>query len=74
MNEIIIAIIGGLCVGIPSVVATIFSNNKSNAVMLYRVDQLDKKVEKHNQVIERMAVVENSLKTAHHRIDDLQDK
>lgn len=74
MNEIIIAIIGGLCVGIPSVVATIFSNNKSNAVMLYRVDQLDKKVEKHNQVIERMAVVENSLKTAHHRIDDLQDR
>ena len=40
--------------------------------MNYRIDELTKEVEKHNSVVERMAVVENSLKSAHHRIDELK--
>lgn len=42
--------------------------------MQYKIDDLTKKVEKHNNVVERMAVAENSIKSAHHRIDDLMDK
>ncbi len=32
-------------------------------------DRLEHKQDKHNGLIERMAVVEQSLKSAHHRID-----
>ena len=45
----------------------------------YRIEQLEKKVEKHNSVIERVynlekseAVFEEELKVANHRIDDLE--
>ena len=73
-DAIIIALIGGVCTAIPSLIATIIINNKSTAVMQYKIDDLTKKVEKHNNVVERMAVAENSVKSAHHRIDDLMDK
>lgn len=73
MSDVVVtAIISGLCVAIPSVIATMSSNNKSNALMNYRIDELTKEVEKHNSVVERVAVVENSLKSAHHRIDELK--
>lgn len=73
MSDVVVtAIISGLCVAIPSVIATMSSNNKSNALMNYRIDELTKEIEKHNSVVERMAVVENSLKSAHHRIDELK--
>lgn len=73
-NTITTAIITGLCVAVPSVLATMMSNNSSKKLLEFRIEQLDKKVEKHNNVIERMAVAENSIKSAHHRIDDLEDK
>lgn len=73
-DAIIVALIGGVCTAVPSLMATIFLNNKSNAIMQYKIEDLTKKVEKHNNVIERMAVVENSVKSAHHRIDEIADK
>lgn len=50
-------------------------------LMSYRIEQLEKKVEKHNQVVERTynlekiaAVLSEDLKVANHRIDDLERK
>ncbi|CAM3291197.1 hypothetical protein [Vagococcus fessus] len=40
----------------------------------YRIEQLEKKVEKHNNVIERTYILEEKQKTANHRIDDLESK
>ena len=40
----------------------------------FRLEQLEKKVEKHNQVVERMAVAENAIKSAHHRLDDVNSE
>lgn len=53
---------------------------KSNAdLTIYRIDQLEKKVEKHNQVVERVyilekkdAVEEEEIKVINHRIADLE--
>ena len=52
----------------------------ANKLVNYRLQQLEKKVEKHNQVIERVykleqheAVVDEEIKVANHRIDDLED-
>lgn len=53
----------------------------SNRLTLYRIDQLEKKVDKHNQIIERtykleenQAVIEEQIKVANHRITDLENK
>lgn len=59
--EIIIAIIGGASVAIPSVIATVLSNRKSQAVMEYKIDALDKKVHEHNNLIDRMYKVESRV-------------
>ena len=40
--------------------------------VVYRISQLEKKVDKHNGLVERMVVVEQSTKSAHHRIDELK--
>ena len=52
----------------------------ANKLVVYRIEQLEKKVEKHNQVVERVyslerieAVIEEEIKVANHRIDDLED-
>ena len=52
------------------------SSNLTN----YRIEQLEKKVEKHNNLITRtykleqeVAVMDEKVKVANHRIDDLED-
>ncbi len=67
---IIIALItGGLAV-ISNVIIAFQSNSKT----IYRIDQLEKKVEKHNNLVERMTLAEEKIKVANHRIDDLEEK
>lgn len=51
----------------------------ANKLTNYRIEQLEAKVEKHNKVIERVynlekheAVMEEEIKVANHRIDDLE--
>jgi len=34
--------------------------------------ELKNRVDKHNNLVERMAVAENSIRSAHHRIDSLE--
>lgn len=42
-------------------------------VVLTRLSYLEKKMDKHNNLIERMSCVEQSTKSAHHRIDELKE-
>ena len=53
----------------------------ANKLSNYRIEQLEKKVEKHNQVVERVykleqanAVQDEEIKVANHRIDDLESE
>ena len=39
-----------------------------------KINYLEKKMDKHNGLVERMVVVEQSCKSIHHRVDDLNDK
>ena len=57
------------------------ANRKSTALIAYRLEQLENKVNKHNQVIERTykleeqeKLLEEKIKVANHRIDDLEHK
>lgn len=61
MEVIITAIISGLSVAIPSIIATIVSNKKSTSILEYKVEQLTEHVNKHNNLIDRMYKIENRV-------------
>lgn len=44
----------------------------SNKLINYRIQKLEKKVEKHNNLVERMVLVETEVKSAQHRLDSLE--
>ena len=46
----------------------------SSKLTNYRIEQLEKKVDKHNTVIERTFILEEKMKVANHRIGDLEKK
>ena len=43
----------------------------SNRLTNYRIAQLVKRVDKHNILVERMEAADDSIKSAHRRIDDI---
>lgn len=40
----------------------------------YRIEQLEKKVEKHNSVVERTAIIERDMKSIWHNIDEIKEE
>lgn len=59
--EVVVAIISGLCVAIPSIISTIIVNNRNKNLLIYRVGSLEEKVNKHNNLIDRMYKVESRV-------------
>lgn len=41
-------------------------------LMTYRIEQLEKKVEAHNNFAARMPVIEEQIKVINHRLEDLE--
>lgn len=88
MNDIIITIIS-CAFTLAGVIITVIAGNKETSkhvqehteLTLYRIEQLEKKQDKHNTLIERMynvedrvGLIEERQKVANHRIDDLEKK
>lgn len=69
MNEIIVALITG---GI-TLVGVLLANQKTQAVMETRIDELTREVREHNNFAKRMPVVEEQIKVINHRIEDLEE-
>lgn len=46
----------------------------SSRLTNYRIAQLEKKVDKHNSIMERTYVIEEQIKVANHRISDLENR
>lgn len=74
--EVVVSMIGVL----GSALGTFAGIMVNSRLVNYRIEQLEKKVDKHNQVIDRVymlekrdAVVEEEIKVANHRIDDLEE-
>lgn len=79
MDAVTASIISALIGAAASIIVCIVNNNKQNALMFYRLEQLEKKVEKHNNLVERMyaleeltSVQEVEIKVANNRIADLE--
>jgi type VI protein secretion system component VasK len=51
---------------------TYMSNRKQTALVAYRLEQLEKKVDKHNNVIERMYKVEGQITELQHEVNSLK--
>ena len=58
---------------------TYFANRKSAALIAYRLEELERKVQAHNNLVERTykleertELQEEKIKVANHRIDDLE--
>lgn len=47
---------------------------KTRALMEYKLGELTKRVEKHNSVVERTYILEEKMKVANHRIEDLEEE
>lgn len=56
-----------------SLIGTLSGIVISNKLTMYRIEQLEKKVEKHNNVVERTALVEKDLKAVWHNVDEMKD-
>ena len=76
-DTVIVAIISFL----GTLLGAYIANRKSAAIMEYRLEQLEKKVDKHNTVIERTYalekradVVDEKITVANHRIADLESE
>lgn len=61
-----------LIINIISAGIAIGSYTKSLKYIEEHINRLEEKQDKHNSLIERMVAVEQSVKSAHHRIDDFE--
>ena len=68
----------GIVIALLSLVGTLAGSwmgvRQTNKLVDFRIKQLEEKVDKHNNLVERVALVEASTKSAHHRIDERNDK
>ena len=74
-SAVFVAVISGLCTLAGSALGVIAAGKLTN----YRIAQLERKVEKHNHLVERMYSLEDrmniigeKMKVANHRIEDLE--
>ena len=67
-SEVIVAIIAFIGTTLGTFGGIVTSAKLSN----YRIEQLEKKVDKHNNFAARMPVIEEQIKVINHRIDDLE--
>lgn len=65
-------IVGALSL-LGTLVGTYFANRKSAALMEYRLQELEKTVSKHNQVVERTYKLEGRMTEAEHDIKELKN-
>ena len=76
MSETIIVAVISL---VGTLAGSYWANRKNTALIAYRLEQLEVKVNKHNSVIERtynleteQSVIKEQIKVANHRIADLE--
>ena len=69
LNETQVNIIIAVCGCIGSIIGS-FGGFR---LISYRVEQLEKKVDKHNNFAERLPVVEEQIKVINHRLEDVEE-
>lgn len=70
MAEIIVAVI--TVIGV--IISNYFSNNSTRKLILYRIDQLEHQVNKHNNLIDRVYKLENRENIIETKVERLEKK
>lgn len=80
METIIAAGIGGVVTLVVCIVNNHYQQKQTRNLIEYKLDELTKRVDKHNNVIERVykleqheAVIDEKIQVANHRIADLEE-
>lgn len=68
--EVLNALISAIAVIVSGLISAIVSNK----LMAYRIEQLEKKVDKHNTVIDRTYHLEAEVEVIENEIENLKDK
>ena len=68
MSDAVIAALSALGTGVLSLIGVYFANRKSSALIAYRLEQLEKKVDKHNKVVERTFILEGQVTELQHDV------
>jgi hypothetical protein len=76
---ILTAIISGGSAAIAAIIVAAIQHRKTVAILEFRLIELEKKVDKHNNLVERTYelesradVADEKIKVANHRLDDLE--
>lgn len=67
-ESIIVAVITGAF----ALTGVVISNHNNHSKTMYRIEQLEKKQDKHNCLIERMYSVESEIKVINEKIENLE--
>ncbi len=80
METVLAAVISAVSAIVVCIISNGIQQNKTRALVEYRLNELTKRVEKHNHVVERVyqleqdnAVLSEKVAVANHRIDDLEE-
>lgn len=68
MESVVSAVIAGAV----TLIGVLIANSKAQAVTDTKIDELTREVREHNHFAQRVPVLEEQMKVANHRIDDLE--
>ena len=68
------SIIAAAVSGAVTLIGVLIANSKSQAVTDTKLEELTREVRAHNNFAQRVPVLEEKMKVANHRIDDLEEK
>ena len=74
-TAVLVALIGAVPALVTAIVSVYLNNRVINVkldMMKEQFDKLETKVDKHNQIVERVAILERDNKTAFNRIDEIR--
>ena len=79
--EITVAVISGLCVAVPSVIATVTTNKKSSAITDFKIEELkedvrvlNEKVQVHNNFGIKLAKIEENIVNLRDELNEIKRK
>ena len=68
------AVVAAAITAILGFLGTYLSNRKQAALIAYRLEELEKKVNKHNNLIERMYIAEGNIVELQHDVKDMKGR
>lgn len=70
MNTALVSVICGLISATSAIVVCIINNTYNNSLIAYRIEQLEKKMDKHNSIIDRVYQLEKDMAVVKEHLEE----